>query len=99
MSIQFSVAFAPGITIKTGISPTGTSVISTNGLINIANYSSINVNIKDLLDIRLQGALDISTYTDLSATKVNPYAFTFQSISSINMPNVQEIKEYAFFNV
>ena len=98
MGLQISNAFAPGITIKSGISPTGSYNILSNGILDIAKYSSINVDIKDLLDIRLQSTLSISSYENYNITHIAPFAFAGQYISAINLPNVITIGQGAFYD-
>ena len=99
MGIYVNNTFAPAIKINQPINPTGTLSISRNGLDGVAQYSSISVNIVDNLDKYATVSKYLYYYEDLSATKINPYAFTSCFLSGINMPNVETICSSAFNNV
>ena len=97
MGVQINNAFAPGITIKSEISPTGTLSIINNGLQDIASYSSINVQVPDLLEARITGTLSISSYENINISVVASYAFARTSISYFNFPNAKIIGDNAFY--
>jgi len=100
MGIYGNNIFAPAIKINQPIIPSGTLSIEGTGLYNVYSYSSIFVNIEDLLDKRITTGLDYYLdYTDLSANKINSMAFAYQKIQNINMPLVSTIGDSAFFQI
>ena len=100
MGIYANNAFAPAIKINQPIIPSGTLSITAGGLYNVYSYSSVNVSIEDLLDLRLTSTrnLSLNEYVDMSASKINQRAFYNCYIGKINMPNVTRIESGAFFS-
>lgn len=97
MSITINNSSIQTVKIVNPIIPSGTMVINADGTYNVYSYNSINVDIQDLLDVKLTSTLNISEYIDLSASKINPYAFiSCSTIKQVNMPNVISIYSSAF---
>lgn len=95
MGIYANNTFAPAVKVNQPIIPSGTLSITGTGLYNVYSYSSISVNIEDLLEKRLTSVLSLPEYKDLSASKINPTAFAYQDISSIDMPAVTIVDKMA----
>ena len=100
MGIYANSSFAPAIKINQPIIPSGTLFIDGAGFYNVYSYSSTSVNVEDLLDKMVTtGLTNYLEYSDLSASKINSAAFAGQKISTINMPRVETIGNYAFYNI
>lgn len=95
MGIYANNTFTPAVKVNQPIIPSGTLSIIGTGLYNVYSYSSISVNIEDLLEKRLTSVLSLPEYKDLSASKINPTAFAYQDISSIDMPAVTIVDKMA----
>ena len=101
MSAYVNNYYCPAIKINSSITPSGTISINTAGLWGVYSYSSAEVDILDRLDIYATStfnALNLSIYEDLNASKINAFAFASRTLSGINMPNVESIGMYAFYN-
>lgn len=99
MGLYINNTFVPCVKINSAISPTGTLSISSNNVYSVYGYSSISVNIVDNLEKRITAGIDLKSYTNSNITYVAPYALADQIASEINMPNVVEIGEGAFYNL
>lgn len=100
MGVYVNNTFIPAIKINQPIVPSSTLSIDSTGFYDVHSYSSISVNIEDLLDKKVTtGLSNYMDYTDLSASRINDFAFVGQKINNINMPNVTSIGRSAFYNI
>ena len=93
-------AYSPvKVSVPTGVFPSGTSSITANGIYDITNFASIDVNVPasggvTADDIAMR---TISGVVGGSATSIKNYAFAFCSdITEANFPEATAIGMYAF---
>ena len=101
MGIYINNTFSPAVLIKSGVVPSGGLSVSSNGTYNVYNYSIFTYSLTNFLYHKLftSSTIILGEYVDNSATKINPYAFYNISITSISLPNVEEIGTGAFYSV
>ena len=79
-----------------GIVPSGTSVITANGMYDVTNFASASVNIPT--DPYMAKYTDsLTSYADSSITSVYYGAFAYtQNLSTVSFPEVVTVQSYAF---
>lgn len=84
-----------------GTTPTGEISIAENGIYDVTEYASANVNIPSVQDYTIEDGLvtrTITSYTNDRITIIGGHALRYAKITSLNCPNVTTIEAYALDN-
>ena len=81
-----------------GIVPSGRHTITSNGVYDISDYASVDVNVSTSQEDGLVGKT-LTTYTNDRVTSIGRYAFyTCTNLTSVDLPNATSIGEKAFYS-
>ena len=97
MTLRLGSKIIPTISLykATGVVPQGVfEVPSRSGTYDIKSYAFAHAEFEDNLEKRLNGTL--SYYSNSTATSIATYAFAGANITSVSLPNVTTVSNYAF---
>ena len=93
-------AYSPiNVSVPTGIFPSGTSNITSNGIYDITNFGSVNVNVPYGVEDEIITRSISNIYENNRITSIGPYAFySCQNLRTVKFSSVTNIGSNAFQN-